>query len=817
MTLDSALKRLDDFIATVNSYLENHYSEADTRVKFIDPLLTSVLGWDEYLHIKREERYREDEKKRCIDYTVSLQEPVLLVEAKKNLKKFEIPTTVETIKYSLSGVMRNWKNAWDAISQVQDYCVHEGARYALVTNGHQYIAFKAISERTSWLHGHALVLRSPEILRKNFSLFYECLSKETIAQDKLAEFAFPHEETIVRKKPRTLINVPNFGYRNQLYPVLDTAFREVLVDVPRMNSEFLRQCYCSSKDAMHYKGQLSSVLVDRLPIFRSPVDEVRPGDRRDAFARTIGKKDIGSTGRPLFVVMGGTGVGKTSFLQWYFDQGIPEDVMENSIIVFCDYRTIECSVEGLHKRTLKLVIDEIISQTESYTTEFEQLYEMFRKQVDREIRGALKPFIKDPDDKNKQIGQLLAKYQDYSPDHLLAIVSYLKTKKNAQVVVILDNMDQKLPELQDKLYQIGHEFVYGCDLVVVISLRESTYRRMTNSPTFNAFALREFHVKAQPIDLILEKRLTFLQNRLTSKKVSLDTPTGKIEVQDFDRFISLLRRSLVSEHADQQILECITAISNGNIREQLGMVYSFLISGQTKIDEYFWNYTINELSSIPFHEVLHSLMFEDHKFFDEGLGHRFMNIFEPAPRTNASHFTGLRILKYLQAGLGQTGELRQTDFVTSDDIFAEFGDYGWSRDEISFHMRRFANFGLLMTESGDVGDLLAEQPCALTKCGIYYIDSLYTEFTYFAAMAPDTSIADLKLADEIGQILHGSIVDTKVSLQTRKKIAEKFVGYLDSREQIEIKGAVSKHAVIGKIRFMPRMIEALRRIPTQNR
>lgn len=234
--IDTALKKLDELIKHLDVYIKDHFSEADTRVKFIDPLLKDVLGWNEHLHIRREENFHKDKERRCIDYIVSLQEPILVVEAKKNLKKFEIPTTLESIDYSLSGVMQNWKNAWSAICQVQNYCVNTGARYALITNGHQYIAFKAVSEHTSWLKGHALVLGSPDILRKNITLFYECLSKEAIAQDRLTDFAFSSEEPILRKKPRTLINVTNTGYRNQLYSILDSAFRETLLDVPSILS-----------------------------------------------------------------------------------------------------------------------------------------------------------------------------------------------------------------------------------------------------------------------------------------------------------------------------------------------------------------------------------------------------------------------------------------------------------------------------------------------------------------------------------------------------------------------------------------------------
>ncbi len=72
--IDKALESLDQHNKIIESYLDNHYSEADTRVKFIDPLLTKILGWDDFLHIKREENYRTNEDKRCIDYLLSLTE-----------------------------------------------------------------------------------------------------------------------------------------------------------------------------------------------------------------------------------------------------------------------------------------------------------------------------------------------------------------------------------------------------------------------------------------------------------------------------------------------------------------------------------------------------------------------------------------------------------------------------------------------------------------------------------------------------------------------------------------------------------------------
>ncbi|MCX5671439.1 MAG: hypothetical protein NTU94_09000 [Planctomycetota bacterium] len=814
-SLDDSLARFDELAGSLSAYLSNHYNEADTRVKFIDVMLTQVLGWDEHIHIRREENCKDDEQKRCVDYVLSLQEPILVVEAKRILKDFEIPSKIDLVHYSLRGVITLWANAWDAIVQAQKYCVNKGARYALVTNGRQWIAFKAISERGSWLDGKALVLSSPDVVRKHFPLFYECLSRETISEDKLTELAFPREGPATRRKARSAITVSNSGYRNELYSVLDSAFRQILLDVPISDPNFLRECYCSSADAMKYSGQLNAAVVDPSPIFRSPVAEIRPGHRKDAFSQTLEQSPASvQSPSPLFVVMGGQGVGKTTFLHWYFDEQMPEEAKNRTIVVYCDFRTIECTTDELHARTLRLVIEGILSQTPQYTSEFSQLYEIFRARVDRELKGTLRPYAADPVERDKRISDLLARFQDYGSDHLKALVSYLRAKPGKQTVIILDNMDQKSPELQDNLYQIGHEFVYGCSATVVVAIRESTFRRMTRLPTFNAFASIEFHLKAQRIDLILEKRLNYLASRLSASKICITTQDGKsLEVADFDRFLGLLRRSLLDSQSDQRILECVTAISNGDMRKQLDMIYSFLVSGQTKIADYFWDYARGQSSCIPFHEFIHSLLHEDRKFFDEGAGDWFINVFQPAPQANASSLTALRLLHYLRAGLGHNGDLRPTDFVQIDQLEEAFAPYGVGKSELSFHVSRLAEFGLLATESGEQQQLFGDTSYALTKSGIYYLDQLYWEFAYFSAMACDTSISKQSIVDPITSILSSNLAGPKIPLHARCKMAELFAGYLDKIEQVELRGAISRHPVLAGVRFVPRMIAQLRSVP----
>jgi hypothetical protein len=190
-----------------------------------------------------------------------------------------------------------------------------------------------------------------------------------------------------------------------------------------------------------------------------------------------------------------------------------------------------------------------------------------------------------------------------------------------------------------------------------------------------------------------------------------------------------------------------------------------------------------------------------------------MNVFEPAPQANASSFTALRILEYLQTGLGQTGELRPADFVGFDQIFEAFAPYGWSRSEITFNVQRLAYFGLLAPESGDNKSLLVDTSYALTKSGTYYIDTLYCQFSYFSSVACDTTVSELEVANELADILRGSLGGPKIPLRARRLIAEKFIGYLGAKESLETKGAIAKHPILASITFVPRMVEALKTIP----
>ncbi|MDP1861515.1 MAG: hypothetical protein Q8K82_22815, partial [Gemmatimonadaceae bacterium] len=201
------------------------------------------------------------------------------------------------------------------------------------------------------------------------------------------------------------------------------------------------------------------------------------------------------------------------------------------------------------------------------------------------------------------------------------------------------------------------------------------------------------------------------------------------------------------------------------------------------------------------------------RVFVESNGRAFMNVFEPSNSRVASHFTVLRILDLFRTKYGQTGLLRSSDFVSVATIHAEFQDQGTTLSELGFYLKRMAEFGLLMPQGLEASHGFGSEPFALTKCGLYYLERLYKNPTYFSLMAHDTTLFDQTTCERCSELLKRFSGEPKLPLVTRNEIAGCFLKYLDQKENTERNGGVvGRHAVFGAVTFVPPMEVALERV-----
>jgi predicted type IV restriction endonuclease len=172
-------------------------TEADTRARLITKVLRDALDWPEP-NISREEYANPG----FMDYVLSLQRRVLVVEAKKTGDSFSVPLDVSTsASFTLSGILRTVKNLNDYINQVLTYCFNNGIEYACVTNGLQWVVFRAV--RTDGIHvgqGRVIVFKSLEDIKTRFAEFWALLSKQGVENNSLVRAFQPSESAAFQYK-----------------------------------------------------------------------------------------------------------------------------------------------------------------------------------------------------------------------------------------------------------------------------------------------------------------------------------------------------------------------------------------------------------------------------------------------------------------------------------------------------------------------------------------------------------------------------------------------------------------------------------------
>jgi hypothetical protein len=172
-------------------------TEADTRARLIDRILRDALDWPD-ANISREELANPG----YMDYVLSLQRRVMVIEAKRSGDSFRLPPDISTANnFTLAGVLRTVKNLQEYINQVQTYCFNNGIEYAAVTNGLQWVIFRAV--RTDGIHvsrGRVVVFKSLEDIRDRFIDFWSLLSKSSVDNNSLPRTFQPSEATVFQYK-----------------------------------------------------------------------------------------------------------------------------------------------------------------------------------------------------------------------------------------------------------------------------------------------------------------------------------------------------------------------------------------------------------------------------------------------------------------------------------------------------------------------------------------------------------------------------------------------------------------------------------------
>ncbi|MCU4611006.1 P-loop NTPase family protein [Acinetobacter ursingii] len=515
LSLDQALMNLENIIN--NNQKNYNRNEAQTRFDLIDELLLKCFAWE-----KHEIFLEHAEGRTYTDYELGSPK-IAIIEAKKEGVSFDLPIQAKPIlKKSIKSIFISSPEAKEAIEQASRYCQSRGVPIAIVSNGHQFIAF--IASRTdgmSVFDTDAFVLESLIHLKDNFALAWKLLSKGGLQTRNLMSY-LGKQNVIPPKLSSKLVYYPKIRYASELQAdlrQLSELFLQDILDNTEIEKNFIKNCYCESGPLSQYSLLSKNILETRYSALFSNTEEqsyIKPISTKKGSNFSPDLLVDALSNRPI-VLLGDVGVGKTSFIKNLMFNSA-EDQFKKALYIYIDLG----SKATLTNNLKEFVLNEISKQLEekyNFNVYFNNtLKGVYAAEIEKFSNGIF-GFLKEtsPTEYQLKLAEHLSCLMNNKDEHLKSCIRFYSTSTKKSIIFILDNSDQRTYEIQQETFLISQELAKQWHATVFISVRPSTFHKSKRSGTLNAYSNKMFSILPPRIEQVVSKRLHFALSMVQGK------------------------------------------------------------------------------------------------------------------------------------------------------------------------------------------------------------------------------------------------------------------------------------------------------------
>lgn len=768
---ESCRINLEKLILEFNKTDIEELNEANTRFKFIDSLLIDCLNWDK-TNISCEDSYNGT----YTDYILSLFRSVAVVEAKKAGNYFELPVGKQKLIQPLKSIYKDNPNIRTAIDQVMGYCHKRAIQIGIISNGWQIIAF--ISNRSDSippLNGNALVVPSLDLFLDEFKEVWNCLSKSGIESEYLyKKLIGTNEEELPSKLSSNIYQYPGIKNRNPFQVDLEIISDLVLEDVIKEKSiekEFLNSCYCKSGALSNYSLVSKEILSTRY----NYLFEI--GDRKATLQQVANKKGLSGelvelfanslSKRPVLLV-GDVGVGKSTFIDYLRLVEAPK-VFAKAISFKIDLGARAIITLDIKKAIIDVLREHLLTIHNIDIEEDDFVRHCYHLELQNFKKNIRVKRLYDVDPEKaieKEIDFLTAKVED-EINHLKASLNYISKNHRKQIIIFIDNCDQRSDQDQESAFLISQEFASDWPMIVFISIRpETLHRTKKESGALSGYHTKAFTIPPPRIDEVIRKRLKFAQ-KITSGEIALTSFDSKTS---FSKLHLLIDVFLSSIEVNKKLLSFLNNISNENIRKAIELIKKFFGSGHVDMEKIISIYTQKGGYTIPIHELLRSVIYGDNIHYAP-TNSEIINLFDIRHKKSNEHFILLIFMSLLD---DYSKNSRNHGFVTIEETYSYLQGIGYLTNQIDSILNFSYSRNLFETsQKGDQLDIEnSHLQIRITNSGIYHLRFLTQSFTYIDSIIVDTPI--------LNDSVRAAILD-EMNIVKRLERAILFKDYLDDQ------------------------------------
>ncbi len=649
--IDAAYETFCRFVdQVVPTYWDTVRTEADTRMKLIDPIFTGVLGWP------AQEIHLEDQAGMGrIDYRLTASGlNRLIVEAKKEGRDLGVSADYAGRSFKLNGSVFNTEAAREGIHQSIYYCAQKGAELACVTNGQQWIVFRGNrgADGTDTCDGKACVFGSLAAVKEKFKKFYDLLSFEAVTGYRYRAVFQEEEGQPIRSKafraPVRIRDSRQFLKASNLSADIDRIMLPFFQDLSgEGDAEARRACFVTTSESHTAETGIARISEELR-------DHVRAIETEDPAQFTEAIKRVKEMNRHELILLVGTkGAGKSTFMERLFADVLDRKIADDCVLIRIDLADCGCDastiIKWLDDNFLRVAEDAIFPNG---PPTYDELVGMYWWEYKLWREGHAKPLYEsNPTQFKIDFGKHIAARRAANPNEYIThmIARIVKGLKKVPCLVF-DNADHFDVAFQEEVFKYAHALYRKSICLVLVPITDTTSWQLARQGPMQSFFTESFYLPTPPTDIVLRKRIEYLETRINEqdpvKGKGYFTSRGiRLEIDNIKAFAACLQTVFINTG---EVADWIGRLANQDIRRCLQLTREIVSSPHLKIDDLLEAYVTKSALLLSQDEVKLAIIRGKYDIYPASNNSFVQNLFAFVTDLDTTPLIALRVLRFLE-------------------------------------------------------------------------------------------------------------------------------------------------------------------------
>ena len=460
----------------------------------------------------------------------------------------------------------------------------------------------------------------------------------------------------------------------------------------------------------------------------------------------------------LILLVGTKGSGKSTFMDRFFADVLSQAVARDCVIIRIDLANCGCDsttiIKWLDENFLfvaeKAVFPEKPPTYDELVGMYWWEYELWREGLHKHLYDSDKTQFK------IKFGEHLAKRREERPHeyikHLIARV--VKGLKKVPCL-LFDNADHFDVAFQEEVFKYAHSLYKESLCLVLVPITDTTSWQLARQGPIQSFFTESFFLPAPPTDLVLRKRIEYLERRISEEEPEKGhgyffSRGIRLEIENIKGFAACLQTVFINTG---EVADWIGRLANHDIRRCLELTREVVSSPHLKVAELLKAFVAKSALSINTDEVKLAMIRGKYDIYPSDSKSFVQNVFPFVTDLDTTPLVAVRILRFLEI-VWEGNSASDTRYAPVDSVVDYLRSMGIEPRGTRLCLQALLDNGLCLAYDPTAKSIDKAIKIQLSPSGRQHLTWALKDWVYLETMAEVTPLLDPDAVSKIRADLH---------------------------------------------------------------